>query len=135
MSNNGNGHRPATPVEITALLGRGTRFEGKLHFEGCVRIDGSFRGEIRSDDTLVIGDGAVVHAEVDVATVIVRGGELHGNVRAKVAIELFAPGKVVGNLHSPQISIERGVNFQGQCRMDAVEESLEVEPIRVDARA
>ena len=120
---NGNGSRAASAAEITALLGRGTRFEGKLHFEGCVRIDGFFRGEIRSADTLVIGEGAEVHAEVDVATVIVRGGEFVGNIRAKNAIEMYAPGKVVGNVHSPQISIERGVNFQGQCRMDAVDDS------------
>ena len=43
-----------SPGEITALLGRGTRFDGKLHFEGVVRIDGAFRGEIKSPDTLMI---------------------------------------------------------------------------------
>src|SRR5260221_6806463 len=64
---NGNGSRAAS-VEITDLLGRGTRFEGRLHFEGCVRIDGWFRRDIRSDDTLVVGDGAQIHAEIDVAT-------------------------------------------------------------------
>ena len=111
---------PAT--EITALLGRGTHFEGKLHFEGRVRIDGHFKGEIQSDDTLIIGDGAEVHAEIDVATVIVRGGAVHGNVRAKTAIEIHAPAKVVGNLHSPSLFIDRGVEFQGTCRMDEVEE-------------
>ena len=110
---------PAT--EITALLGRGTHFEGKLHFEGRVRIDGHFKGEIQSDDTLIIGDGAEVHAEIDVATVIVRGGAVHGNIRAKTAIEIHAPGKVVGNLHSPSVFIDRGVEFQGSCRMDAVD--------------
>ena len=111
---------PAT--EITALLGRGTQFEGKLHFEGRVRIDGIFKGEILSDDTLVIGDGAEVHAEIEVATVIVRGGIVHGNIRAKTAIEIHAPAKMVGNLHSPSLFIDRGVEFQGSCRMDAVEE-------------
>lgn len=110
---------PAT--EITALLGRGTRFEGKLHFEGRVRIDGFFKGEIKSDDTLIIGDGAEVHAEIDVATVIVRGGSVHGNVRASQSIEIHTPGKLVGNIHSPSLFIERGVEFQGSCRMDAVE--------------
>ena len=30
-------------AEITALLGRGTRFEGKLHFEGRVRIGNGCR--------------------------------------------------------------------------------------------
>jgi cytoskeletal protein CcmA (bactofilin family) len=107
-------------TEITALLGRGTRFEGKLFFEGRVRIDGQFKGEIKSDDTLVIGDGAEVNAEIDCATVIVRGGVVHGNIRAKDALELHSPGKLVGNIHSPSIFIDRGVEFQGSCRMDAV---------------
>ena len=117
---------PAT--EITALLGRGTQFEGKLHFEGRVRIDGVFKGEIQSDDTLVIGDGAEVHAEIDVATVIVRGGIVHGNIRAKTAIEVHAPGKIVVNLHSPSLFIDRGVEFQGSCRMDPVEEKGPARP-------
>ncbi len=105
-------------TEITALLGRGTRFEGKLHFEGRVRIDGVFKGEIKSDDTLIIGDGAEVHAEIDVATVIIRGGVVHGNIRAKTALELHAPGRLVGNIQSPSLFIDRGVEFQGSCRME-----------------
>jgi cytoskeletal protein CcmA (bactofilin family) len=115
--------QPIPATEITALLGRGTRFEGKLYFEGKVRIDGFFAGEIKSEDTLVIGDGAEVHAEIDVSTVIVRGGSVHGNVRARNAIEIHAPGKLVGNIHSPSLFIDRGVEFQGSCRMDAVEDA------------
>src|ERR1700690_4459033 len=101
---------PAT--EITALLGRGTQFEGKLQFEGRVRIDGIFKGEIKSADTLVIGEGAEVHAEIAVATVIVRGGVVHGNIRAKSAIEIHAPAKMIGNLQSPSLFIDRGVEFE-----------------------
>ncbi len=117
---------PAT--EITALLGRGTQFEGKLHFEGRVRIDGMFKGEIRSDDTLVIGDGADVHAEIDVAIVIVRGGVVHGNIRATTAIELHAPARMVGNLHAPSLFIDRGVEFQGSCRMDPFDANATTKP-------
>ncbi|MBX3210283.1 MAG: polymer-forming cytoskeletal protein [Labilithrix sp.] len=128
---------PAT--EITALLGRGTRFEGKLYFEGRVRIDGVFKGEIKSDDTLIIGDGAEVHAEIDVATVIVRGGAVHGNVRASQALEIHSPGKLIGNISSPSIFIERGVEFQGSCRMDVTEDDkpADARPARegVTARA
>jgi cytoskeletal protein CcmA (bactofilin family) len=122
---------PAT--EITALLGRGTTFEGKLHFEGRVRIDGLFKGEIRSDDTLVIGEGAEVHADIAVATVIVRGGIVHGNIRARTAIEVHAPGRVVGDLHSPSLFIDRGVEFQGNCRMDAVRD--DDSPVNADKAA
>ncbi len=102
-------------TEITALLGRGTHFEGKLQFEGRVRIDGSFRGEIRGDDALVIGDGADVEAQIEVGTVIVKGGVLQGNVRAAHAIELYVPARASGTLHAPEVHIEKGVQFAGTC--------------------
>ena len=109
---------PALPAtEITALLGRGTRFEGKLHFEGRVRIDGAFRGEIRSPDVLIIGEGAEVEAEIEVGTVIVKGGVVQGNVRAAQSIELYVPAKVSGTLHSPEIFMDKGVQFSGTCTM------------------
>ncbi|MBX3127135.1 MAG: polymer-forming cytoskeletal protein [Polyangiaceae bacterium] len=106
---------PAT--EITALLGHGTRFEGKLLFDGRVRIDGEFRGEIRSSDVLIIGEGADVDAEIDVATVIIRGGTVKGNVRARASIELYVPAKVSGSLHAPEIFMDKGVQFSGSCTM------------------
>ena len=48
------------PNELTALLGRGTRFEGKLHFEGAVRIDGTFVGEHRIDGPTLLPTGTPV---------------------------------------------------------------------------
>ncbi len=104
--------------EATTLLGRGASFEGKLTFEGTVRIDGRLTGEIFSDDVLVIGEGAEIHAEIEVGTVIVQGTVV-GNIRAKHAVELRAPGVVRGNLHTPSLAVERGVTFDGQCTMTA----------------
>ena len=114
-----DGHRP---TEINALLGRGTHFEGKLFFEGRVRIDGGFKGEIRGDDVLVIGEGALVTGEIHVATCIVTGGEVEANIRARDAIELYPPSKVTGALHAPAIFIDRGVKFEGSCKMAPLEE-------------
>lgn len=106
---------PAT--EITALLGRGTHFEGKLYFEGRVRIDGGFRGEIRSADVLIIGEGAEVDADIEVAVVIVKGGIVTGRIRAAQSIELYVPAKVSGDLHAPEIFMDKGVQFSGSCTM------------------
>src|SRR5262249_31284754 len=92
--------------EITALLGAGTEFAGKLVFDGKVRIDGKFKGEIVSDDTLVVGESAEVDAEIDVSVVIVRGGTVRGNIRAKSAVEVYAPARVIGNIHSPEVFID-----------------------------
>lgn len=107
--------------ELTALLGRGTRFEGKLHFEGRVRIDGSFSGEILCDDTLVIGEGAFVEADILAATVIIRGGKVRANIRATRAIELYVPAEVSGTLRAPEVFMDKGVQFSGSCTMGPVD--------------
>ena len=114
-------------AELTALLGRGTSFEGKLYFTGRLRIDGQFRGEIRSEDVLVIGEGADVAAEIDVDTVIVRGGSVSGNIRARTSIELYVPARIVGNLWSPSIFIDKGVKVEGSCTMAPVEPTIGAE--------
>src|SRR5688500_8932379 len=104
--------------EITTLLGRGATFEGKLTFEGTVRIDGRFKGEVFTDDTLVIGEGAVVEAQIDVGEVIIQGTVV-GNVTAKRSIEIHAPGRVKGDLHTPSLQIDKGVVFEGRSFMEA----------------
>src|SRR6476661_10413774 len=103
--------------EITTLLGRGATFEGKLTFEGTVRVDGRFKGEVFSDDVLVIGDGAQVEATIDVGEVIIQGTVV-GNVTAKRSIEIHAPGRVKGDLHTPALQIDKGVIFEGRSFME-----------------
>jgi len=104
-------------AEINALLGRGTEFTGKLTFEGKVRIDGKFSGEIFTDDVLIIGEGADVRAEIEVSTLIVKGGTVTGNVRAREMVEIHAPGKLFGNIQAPALFIDKGVIFEGNCKM------------------
>ena len=103
--------------EITTLLGRGATFEGKLTFEGTVRIDGRFKGEVFSDDVLVIGEGAIVEAEIDIGEVIIQGTVV-GNIKAKRSIEIHAPGRVKGDLHTPSLQIDKGVIFEGRSFME-----------------
>ena len=111
---------PPAAGDLNALLGRGSEFEGKLTFEGTVRIDGKFNGTILTDDTLVVGEGAKVSAEVTCGTVIVHG-EVTGNIRARAAVELHQPARVRGNIETPALTIERGVIFEGQAKMENLE--------------
>ena len=103
--------------ELNALLGKGSQFEGKLLFEGTVRIDGKFSGEIISTDTLIVGEGAEVKATIRVGTLTCLG-DYQGDATASKAIELKAPAKVRGNLTTASIVVERGVFFDGNCKMD-----------------
>jgi cytoskeletal protein CcmA (bactofilin family) len=110
--------QPEAVGEINTLLGRGSEFEGKLTFEGTVRIDGKLSGEIFTDDVLVVGEGAEVSAEIDAGTIIIEG-HVVGNVRAKRAVEIHAPGRVRGNIITPSLFIDKGVIFEGNCQMEA----------------
>jgi cytoskeletal protein CcmA (bactofilin family) len=108
--------------ELNALLGRGSEFEGKLAFEGKVRIDGTFTGEISTNDTLHIGEGAKVSAEISCGTVVVEG-EVTGNIKATSAVELHRPAKVRGDITSPSLMVEKGVIFEGRSKMESLEAS------------
>ena len=110
----------STAGDLNALLGRGSEFEGKLTFEGTVRIDGKFTGTILTDDTLVVGEGAKVSAEVTCGTIIVHG-EVVGNIRARSAVELHQPARVRGNIETPSLMVDRGVVCEGQAKMEDLE--------------
>lgn len=103
--------------ELQALLGQAAEFEGKLVFEGRVRIDGKFKGEIWSEDVLILGPTAEVRASVDVGTLIVRGGALWGDVRARRLVEIYAPARVYGTIEAPQMFLDKGASFDGTCTM------------------
>jgi len=97
-------------------LGGGTEFDGKLSFEGAVRIDGKFTGQIRGEGMIIVGEKGKVQAEIETGVVMVRG-EVHGIIRAKNRIEAYAPAKIFGDLHAPVLVFGEGVIFEGTSHM------------------
>lgn len=104
------------PADAHTILGREARFNGKLTFEGAVRIDGQFDGEIFTDDLLLVGPGAEIRASIKVGSIIING-TVEGDIVAKTSVEIKAPGKVRGNVSTPTLIVEKGVTFDGSCRM------------------
>ena len=109
-------------VELSSLIGKGTLYEGNVHFEGRARIEGQFRGDIRGDDVLVIGPGADIDGRILVESCIVLGGRVRADIQATQAIELHQPAEVHGDLQCPNIFIDRGVKFEGKCKMEPPED-------------
>lgn len=101
---------------LNALLGAGSVFEGKLHFEGQVRIDGTFTGEITTTDLLVIGQGAKVSATINCGSVEVNG-DITGNINATESIALRATARVQADLSTPSLVIDKGAVFEGNSQM------------------
>jgi cytoskeletal protein CcmA (bactofilin family) len=101
---------------LNALLGAGSVFEGKLHFEGQVRIDGTFTGEITTTDLLIIGEGAKVSATINCGSVEIKG-DINGNVNASDSIVLRATARVQADIYAPSLVMDKGAVFEGNSRM------------------
>lgn len=111
---------PGTMGGTSAFLGKGTRVAGKLTFEGPVRIEGYVEGELTANDTLTIGEGADVRAQVTGTSIVIHG-KVTGDVKASKRLEIRAPGKLLGNITTPVLVIHEGVVFEGQCSMGATQ--------------
>ena len=96
-------------IGVTTNITKSPMFDDEERLAMVRREVEGIDGDIR-----VVGFNSLLmdFAEREGATVIVRGGAVHGNVRASQGIEIHAPGKLIGNIHSPSVFIERGVEFR-----------------------
>jgi cytoskeletal protein CcmA (bactofilin family) len=113
---------------LTAFLDEGPEIEGRYTFSGVALVNGKFKGEIVSTDTLIIGEKAVVNATVRVGAVVIRG-ELVGGLLATERVEMRKTARVFGDVEAPVVVIEEGVLFEGHCRMTK-ERPAEAPPAR-----
>ena len=116
--------RKESSEEISGFLDQGTAVTGELQFSGTLRIDGTFHGSIVTSDVLVVGEHAVIHADIKAGELEIHG-RVFGNVECKRRIEIHPTGRVRGDLFTPQLIINTGATFDGRSRMvEDVEESL-----------
>jgi cytoskeletal protein CcmA (bactofilin family) len=112
--------------EVRAFLGKGAEFIGKLIFNGAVRIDGDFQGEVYGQGSLVIGEGALVKANIVVNSVYI-GGDVQGNIDVKEKINIHSTGKFFGDVRTPIFIMEEGAFFDGRSHMaEAKEKKMSV---------
>jgi cytoskeletal protein CcmA (bactofilin family) len=111
---------PAGTGNLSAFIDQGSEFEGKLTFKDTVRIDGTFSGEISSENTLVVGESGSIEATIRSNTVVVSGSVV-GNIIAARQIILHKSARVEGDMNSPSLVIEEGASFNGQLTMNRPE--------------
>jgi len=106
----------AGPGGLTAFIDQGSEFEGKLQFRDTVRIDGRFRGEISSENTLIVGESGEIEASIKSKTVSISGS-VDGDVTAAQKVVLHKTARVNGNVEAPVLQMEDGAVLNGQVKM------------------
>ena len=100
----------------TSIIAQGCKFEGKVEVRGTLRVEGEFKGDIGTPESLVIGKTGVVNGKVTVKNAII-GGKLIGNIVADNKIELQSGSHVEGDIKTKRLVIDEGVFFEGNCSM------------------
>jgi cytoskeletal protein CcmA (bactofilin family) len=111
-----NGKDGGKGSDLSAYIDEASEIEGKFTFSGTVMLNGKFRGEISSNDTLIIGEKGVVKASIRAGVVLVSG-EVVGNIAGGERVELRGTARVFGDVEAPVVVVEEGVVFEGHCRM------------------
>ena len=106
--------------ELNTILGKGSLFEGKIIVDHSLRVDGHVKGDIDSNDMLIIGKEGDVTGNIKVKSLIL-GGKLKGTVLAENKIVLEASASLIGEMKTSKLVIDEGAIFDGRCSMKNID--------------
>ncbi len=102
--------------QVSGFLDKGTNVTGELEFAGTLRIDGNFHGSISTGDILIVGEHAMVHADIKVGEIEIHG-QVYGSIDAKRRVEISASGRLRGDVRTPVLAVTPGGILDGRIQM------------------
>jgi cytoskeletal protein CcmA (bactofilin family) len=108
--------------EWTGFIDQGVSLEGTLTLTGTFRIDGHVKGNIISEQTVILGEDAKVEGQIEGNRVVISG-HFDGVIFARGRVEIQPKGVVTGEVHSPCMVIDPGGIFDGRCHMLAASDA------------
>ena len=110
--------------EPETVISENVAITGTLSFQKCLRIDGTFQGELESQGKLIIGPKGFVKANINLEAAFIAG-KVEGDITVKERLVLRGRAEVRGNITAPLLSIDEGVSIIGQVFVTAPEQQLE----------
>jgi cytoskeletal protein CcmA (bactofilin family) len=100
--------------KLETLLGAGTSMTGTLKAEGNVRIEGTFEGSLEALGNVIIGQKALVKADITAKSVQVWG-MVEGSIVASGRLEILRKGRVLSDVEVSALLIDDDAVFRGKC--------------------
>lgn len=97
-------------------LGPSDSLEGKLTYDGHMRVQGHAEGEFRVTGNIEVAAGATVKALLEASSLTVEG-EVEGTLTARDKLTLGRSARLNGDLHVRRLQVEDGASFNGHVRM------------------
>lgn len=103
-------------AKTTSFLAEGTELDGELTITGGIRIDGRVKGRITSESVVFLGDTARVKANIQ-AEGVISSGQVDGNIHSAQQVQVSNPGSIRGSIETRELILEKGVFFDGFCKI------------------
>ena len=104
-----------TEGAMNTIVGKGTSIDGTMNVSQSIRIDGTFKGTLKTTDTLIVGaTGELKDVTVSVKNAMI-GGSIQGNITASNKVTLESTSRLAGDLTAKLLVIEEGALFTGNC--------------------
>jgi len=110
---------------LDTIIGPGTICEGSLTSKESICVEGTVRGKIICDGSVVVGEKGRVEADIAADSVILNG-MVNGHIVAKAKLEITTNGKLKGDIKTGSLIIAEGVLFEGKCQMISERPAVEV---------
>lgn len=103
-------------VELSTIIGKGSKVKGSLFVEGGVRVDGEVEGVIESDGFVTIGLSGLANANIKADECLVSG-KVVGNIVCEDELELDKTADLTGDIIANVLKIHTGAVFNGNSSM------------------
>jgi len=104
--------------QLNSIIGEGSVFEGQFYISGSLKIDGKFEGDIKTEDTLIVGEKGKVRTNINARNVLVAG-TLIGDISASNEVRIAETGKMLGDINAPVVQLAKGVLLKGNINITA----------------
>ena len=110
-----------------SVIAANLTIEGKIEGSGNVRIAGRFKGDVRIDGNFTMEAGAHLTGQV-LASIVVVGGELQGNIKSAKRVDVQEGGVIVGDVKAGSITVAAGSRMRGHVEFGWEDEKMKVKP-------
>ncbi|MTI65936.1 MAG: polymer-forming cytoskeletal protein [Firmicutes bacterium] len=110
------GKKEINNEKIDTLIGKNTRFEGKIEASGTIRLDGILDGDITIEGNVIIGKEGKVKGNIRCSSILVSG-VVEGNIIGSDQLRITNTGKVFGDIQVNNFIVDENATFEGNCKM------------------
>ena len=99
------------------VIGKGIVVDGEISGNAPVIIEGTVKGRIDLESTVIVAASGLVEADV-LSDEVEVNGQVTGNITARDRAEIKSDGRMIGDIKAPRILIADGAGFKGHIDMD-----------------